>query len=243
MQGDKDQANFAKIIDLIQKSRKGKTLGVFAKDKMSSEFIDLWKAALTSAKLEPTVDVSAAFAYIMSLKDDHEINLTKRASQMSVDVYSKYLRQQIMEVIDSDKKIRHNKLSEMVEEAFQNKKYVGQNTDTSQVESCYPTIIQSGGNYNLKFSVQSDKNTLDFGTIVCMLGARYKSYCSNIVRTLMVNPSEEQKEIYSFLVNLQEHIIEKLRDGVKLSDVHNEGMNYATEHKRDLVKNLTKSFG
>lgn len=243
MQVDKDQANFAKIIELIKKSREGKNLGIFAKDKATSEFVDLWKAALTSAKLDSTVDVSPAFAYLMSLKDDHEIGLTKRASQMSVDVYSKYLRQQIMEVIDSDKKIRHNKLSDMVEEAFQNKKYVGQNTDTTQVESCYPTIIQSGGNYNLKFSVQSDKNTLDFGTIVCMLGARYKFYCSNIVRTLMVNPSEEQKEVYTFLVNLQEHIIDKLREGVKLSDVYAEGVNYAMEHKKDLVKNLTKSFG
>ncbi|XP_003747374.1 FACT complex subunit SPT16 [Galendromus occidentalis] len=241
--GDKDQANFSKITDLIKKSRDGKTLGVFAKDKITSDFIELWRAALSSAKLDSTVDVSPAFAYIMALKDDHEIGLTKRASQMSVDVYSKFLRQQIMEVIDSDKKIKHSRLSEMVEEAFQNKKYVGQNTDTHQVDSCYPAIIQSGGNYNLKFSVQSDKNTLDFGTIVCMLGARYKNYCSNIVRTLMVNPSEEQKEIYTFLVNLQEHVIDKLRDGVKLSDVHAEGMKYAAEHKKDLVKNLTKSFG
>jgi nucleosome binding factor SPN SPT16 subunit len=55
---------------------------------------------------------------------------------------------------------------------------------------CYPAIIQSGGNYNLKFSVVSDKNVLHFGAIVCSLGARYKSYCSNIVRTLLVNPSD-----------------------------------------------------
>lgn len=198
---------------------------------------------MKSAKIEATSDVSAAFAYIMALKDDQEISLTKRASQMSVDVYSKYLRQQIMEIIDSDRKVRHNKLSENVEQAFQNKKFVGQNTDTSQVESCYPTIIQSGGSYNLKFSVTSDKNTLHFGTIVCMLGARYKYYCSNIVRTLMVNPSEEQKDIYTFLVDLQEHIIEKLKDGVKLSDVYTDGVTYATEHRKGLIENLTKTFG
>lgn len=242
-QSDKDKGNFEKIIESIGKSREGKALGVFSKDKFKSEFIDLWKDALRAAKIENTVDISPALAYVMSLKDDHEISLTKRASQMSVDVYSKYLRQQIMEIIDSDRKIRHNKLSEMVEEAFQNKKFVGQNTDTSQVESCYPAIIQSGGNYNLKFSVQSDKNSLDFGTIVCMLGARYKYYCSNIVRTLMVNPSEEQKEVYTFLVDLQEHIIEKLRDGEKLSDVYVEGVKYATDHRKDLLENLTKNFG
>lgn len=42
----------------------------------------------------------------------------------------------------------------------------------------------------MKFSVVSDKNTLHFGVIVCSLGARYKSYCSNIVRTLLVNPTK-----------------------------------------------------
>lgn len=71
-----------------------------------------------------------------------------------------------------------------------NRKYVT-GVDVSQVDMCYPAIIQSGsGPYNLKFSVVSDKNILHFGVIVCSLGARYKSYCSNIVRTLLVNPTK-----------------------------------------------------
>jgi len=76
-----------------------------------------------------------------------------------------------------------------VESAITDKKYVT-GVDTSQLDMCYPAIIQSGGNYNLKFSVVSDKNILHFGAIVCSLGARYKSYCSNIVRTLLVNPTD-----------------------------------------------------
>jgi len=76
-----------------------------------------------------------------------------------------------------------------VESAITDKKYVT-GVDTSQLDMCYPAIIQSGGNYNLKFSVVSDKNVLHFGAIVCSLGARYKSYCSNIVRTLLVNPTD-----------------------------------------------------
>lgn len=85
--------------------------------------------------------------------------------------------------------------------------------DPSQLEFCYPPIIQSGGNYSLKFSATrylifliqfvlnvfviniiiffSDKNTLHFGVIICSLGIRYKSYCSNLIRTILVNPTEE----------------------------------------------------
>jgi nucleosome binding factor SPN SPT16 subunit len=84
--------------------------------------------------------------------------------------------------------VKHSKLAEGVESAVSDKKFVS-GVDTSQVEMCYPAIIQSGGHYNLKFSVVSDKNVLHFGAIICSLGARYKSYCSNIVRTLMVNPT------------------------------------------------------
>lgn len=49
-------------------------------------------------------------------------------------------------------KVRHSKLAESVEKAIEEKKYLG-GADPSSVEMCYPPIIQSGGNYSLKFSV------------------------------------------------------------------------------------------
>ncbi len=48
-------------------------------------------------------------------------------------------------------KVKHSKLSEGLESALNDDKYVA-NTDTNYVEMCYPAIVQSGGNYNLKFS-------------------------------------------------------------------------------------------
>jgi len=47
--------------------------------------------------------------------------------------------------------VKHSKLAEGVENAATDKKYVS-GVDTSQVDMCYPAIIQSGGNYSLKFS-------------------------------------------------------------------------------------------
>jgi len=49
------------------------------------------------------VDLSVAFAYLVSVKDDQEIQTTKKSSLISVDVFNKYLKDQIMEVIDSEK--------------------------------------------------------------------------------------------------------------------------------------------
>ena len=47
--------------------------------------------------------------------------------------------------------MRHAKIAEQVEAVINDSKYVPQN-DKQLVEICYPAIIQSGGNYNLKFS-------------------------------------------------------------------------------------------
>ena len=48
--------------------------------------------------------------------------------------------------------MKHSKIADQVEEALQNKKYVT-GVDHAHLDMCYPPIIQSGGNYSLKFSV------------------------------------------------------------------------------------------
>lgn len=185
-------------------SKSGKTVGAFTKDEFPDEFCELWKKALKDESFE-MIDVSAAIAYIMCPKEEPEILTVKKACIVSVDVFTKYLKDNIMEIIDSDKKVKHSKLAEGVESALSDKKYVT-GVDTSQLDMCYPAIIQSGGNYSLKFSAMSDKNHLHFGAIVCSLGARYKSYCSNIARTLLVNPTETIQGNYNFLLELEEEI-------------------------------------
>ncbi|KOX81395.1 FACT complex subunit spt16 [Melipona quadrifasciata] len=238
---DEDKANFVKLIEIIKQSKKGKTLGVFSKENYPGAFMDAWRATLKSESFD-TVDVSAAAAYVMCPKEDAEIHTIKKASLVSVDVFTKYLKDQIMEIIDSDKKVKHSKLAEGVDAAITNKKYVT-SVDVTQVDMCYPAIIQSGGNYSLKFSVVSDKNTLHFGVIVCSLGARYKSYCSNIVRTLLVNPTKSIEDNYNFLLQLEEEILKKLVAGVKISEVYETGVKYVKDEKPEMIDHLTKHFG
>jgi hypothetical protein len=49
------------------------------------------------------VDVSADIAYVMAPKEEPELLIMKKACVVSVDVFNKYLKDQIMEIIDSDK--------------------------------------------------------------------------------------------------------------------------------------------
>ncbi|KAJ8681349.1 hypothetical protein QAD02_017136 [Eretmocerus hayati] len=238
---DEDKANFAKLVGIIKDSRKGKTVGVFAKDNYKSAFAEAWKSAFKKESFE-TIDVSGSMAYVMCPKEDVEILTVKKACLVSVDVFSKYLRDQIYEIIDNEKKVKHSKLADGVDAAVTDKKYVT-GVDTSQIDMCYPAIIQSGGNYSLKFSSVSDNNILHFGVIICSLGARYKGYCSNIVRTLLVNPTKTIEENYNFLLQVEEEIIKKLTAGTKLCDVYDTAMKFVKEEKPKLIDNLTKNFG
>lgn len=238
---DKDKGNFEKLVEIMKASKKGKTIGVFVKDVFPGEFCESWRAYIKGKEFEQ-VDVSGALGWIMCVKEESEILTVKKACLVTVDVFNKYLKDHIMEIIDADKKVKHSKLAEGVEQALTDKKYVS-GVDMSQLDMCYPPIIQSGGSYSLKFSAVSDKNHLHFGAIVCSLGVRYKSYCSNIVRTLLVNPSEKLQDQYNFLVNLEEEMLKVLIPGKKLSDVYEIGMQYAKKENPSLVDKLTKTFG
>jgi len=52
-------------------------------------------------------------------------------------------------------KVKHAKLADGVEQALKNKKFIPSGIDASQLDMCYPAIIQSGGKYSLKFSTVS----------------------------------------------------------------------------------------
>uniref|UniRef100_A0AAQ4PLU2 FACT complex subunit n=1 Tax=Gasterosteus aculeatus aculeatus TaxID=481459 RepID=A0AAQ4PLU2_GASAC len=238
---ESNKANFDKMIEAIRGSKQGKTVGFFSKDKFPGDYMKSWNDTITAEGLEK-VDISAVVAYTMAVKEDGELALMKKAAAITSEVYSKFFKERVMEIVDADEKVRHSKLAESVEKAIEEKKYLG-GADPSTVEMCYPPIIQSGGNYSLKFSVVSDKNHMHFGAITCAMGIRYKSYCSNLVRTLMVDPPQEMQDNYNFLLQVEEELLKHLKHGVKISDAYNAVQDYVKKEKSDLVSKLTKNLG
>ncbi|KAK2508479.1 hypothetical protein MC885_002120 [Smutsia gigantea] len=241
---EKNESNknsFDKMIEAIKESKNGKKIGVFSKDKFPGEFMKSWNDCLNKEGFDK-VDISAVVAYTIAVKEDGELNLMKKAASITSEVFNKFFKERVMEIVDADEKVRHSKLAESVEKAIEEKKYLA-GADPSTVEMCYPPIIQSGGNYNLKFSVVSDKNHMHFGAITCAMGIRFKSYCSNLVRTLMVDPSQEVQENYNFLLQLQEELLKELRHGVKICDVYNAVMDVVKKQKPELLNKITKNLG
>ncbi|XP_010071418.1 PREDICTED: FACT complex subunit SPT16-like, partial [Pterocles gutturalis] len=157
---ESNKSNFEKMIEALKSSKGGRRLGVFSKDKFPGDFMRSWNECLNKENFEK-VDISAAVASTMAPKEEGELHLMRKAAAITSEVFSKFFRERVMEIVDADEKVRHSKLAESVEKAIEEKKFLA-GADPSAVEMCYPPIIQSGGNYNLKFSVvRSSLNQLE----------------------------------------------------------------------------------
>lgn len=75
------------------------------------------------------------------------------------------------------------------------------------------TITENVDFDHFKTLFSSDKNHMHFGAITCAMGIRYKSYCSNLVRTLMVDPTQEMQDNYNFLLQVEEELLKQLKHG------------------------------
>ncbi|KAA0199288.1 FACT complex subunit [Fasciolopsis buskii] len=240
-QTDSDKAGIQKLIHALAGSRKGKIIGIFEKDKFSSDLTKEFRKELDSGKFELR-DSSALFSEIFAVKDDAELSLIKKASDVTCNIFNKHLKEEIMDIIDYDKKIKHEKLSNGCHAALQKSNLIS-GLDPDSLEMCYDPIIQSGGKFNLKFSVESDDQALHFGTIICSMGVRYQSYCSNVVRSLLVNPTEEQSAHYAYLHDLLDWAISQIKPGGKISDFCEAIQAKVAAEKPELNDNLIKIFG
>lgn len=239
---DSNKENFNTVLDCLKSYS---SVGLFAKDKFPGDFYDecVNKIFKGEVKLEKH-DISPAIAYILAVKEETELQLIQKACNATETTYSNVLCKELTAIIDKEKKVPHKKLSNKLHEAIsKNSRRFLDGLDSNLVETCYNPIIQSGGNYNLRFAATSDDENIHYGTIVSSLGIRYKRYCSNISRTLMIDPSEEQKKNYEFLLRVSDEIINRLTDGIVLSDLYQQIVDFVKFEKPEFVDKLTKNFG
>lgn len=238
---DSNQTVFKDAIRLLFSSGDGHRIGCLPNEKYEGDFVKDWEKAVDKAGFEK-VDANLFIASVLAVKDDIELAILKKAAEISDQIFIKYLKEQFISIIENQKKVKHSKLSMGVEKALDNKNFVPE-SDQKLVEVCYSAIIQSGGNYCLKFSAESDENDLHPGTIISALGIRYKSYCSNLVRTIMFNPTVQMQQNYKLLLSLEEYLINALQDGVELCGLYKKIKKKCEDENSVMAEKLTPNFG
>jgi nucleosome binding factor SPN SPT16 subunit len=193
------------IVQMIQDLK----IGVVSKEQPAGKLVNEWNTAIEGANLN-TVDISAALATLLAPKDSVEVQNIKTASLITARTMTSYVAPYITSLIDNGKKQTHEKISESIESVLNDERKkarlkIDSPVNWKLVEWCYPPIVQSGGKYDLKPSAVSDGSNIHAGTVIVGFGTRYRSYCSNLGRTILINPEKvffnsfsKKKRIMSF---------------------------------------------
>lgn len=238
---DNDAGNFQKLVDLIRTA--DGEVGTVMKEKAQSGFGNSWSKIIEENKIKKS-DISMVLTNLLSIKDEKEIDLIRKSSEVTCEVCS-LTKKRIVEIIDKTKRVRHSDLSEEISKRVEHSKNQ-QNLSKYEVGSCYDPIVMSGGKYSFKWNHKSSEDYLhtQSGSIITSFGARLSNYCINLTRTMLIFPSDEMTNAYESVLSTQHAVISALKPGAKLSEVYEIGVDTLKKKDPKLAEHLyKKEFG
>lgn len=163
---------------------------------------------------------------------------------------TEFFVEEMSEILDKEKKVPHNKLSDLIDKKIDDGKFFPNNKaklpndfSAENLDWAYGPVIQSGGKFDLKLTAQSDNNNMSAGTIIAGLGLRYRTYCSILARTYLVDPTKAQESNYKLLLAVHETIIREAKEGVTAKDLYNKALGIIRSKKPDLEKYFLRNVG
>ena len=239
--GEDGAAQMRAILEALPGDDAG-PLGVPAKDKHDGAFFELWGRLVEEQGLA-TVDAGPGIAQLLAPKDAEEQVHVRKAANLSAQTMAKFFVPELEDIVDGEKRVKHHNFATRIEDAILDPKKVGLSLIQEKVDFCYSPIVQSGGEYNLKASAQSNERNMKFDVVTCALGARYANYCSNIVRTYLFEPTKEKEAKYAALLRAREAALGALRPGARLKDVYRAAADALQAAEEGLAARLTRSIG
>ena len=163
---------------------------------------------------------------------------------------TEFFVEEMSEILDAEKKVSHKKLTDMMDKKIDDGKFFPSNKAklpsdfrADNLDWAYGPVIQSGGRYDLKLTASSDDGNLSAGVIIAGLGLRYRSYCSMLARTYLVDPSKSQESNYKLLLTVHEAVIKEAKEGVTAKDLYNKAVGSIRSKKPDMEKYFVKNVG
>ncbi|PRQ48490.1 putative peptidase M24, FACT complex subunit Spt16p/Cdc68p, creatinase/Aminopeptidase P/Spt16 [Rosa chinensis] len=220
-------------------------VGHIAREAPEGKLLETWMDKLNSANFELT-DVTNGFSDLFAVKDSAELTNVKKAAFLTSSVMRSFVVPKLEKVIDEEKKISHSSLMDETEKTIVEPARIKVKLKADNVDICYPPIFQSGGGFDLKPSASSNDENLCYDStsvIICAVGSRYNSYCSNVARTFLIDANSTQSKAYEVLLKAQEAAISKLKAGNKLSAAYQAAISVVEKEGPELAANLTKTAG
>lgn len=220
-------------------------VGYIARETPEGNLLETWAEKLKNVNFQ-LGDVTNGLSDIFAFKDKEELVNVKKAAFLTTNVINNVVVPKLENVIDEEKKVTHSSLMEETEKAIVDPSKAGAKLKSDNVDICYPPIFQSGGQFDLRPSAASNDELLYYDSasvIICAVGSRYKSYCSNVARTFLIDANPLQSKAYEVLLKAHEAAISELKCGNKVSAAYLSALSVVEKEAPDLVPNLTKSAG
>ncbi|CAF1745882.1 unnamed protein product [Brassica oleracea var. botrytis] len=245
--GDDGNGPMDAVLRAIRDGKESQVVGHIAREAPEGKLLEKWTERLTNAKFQfQFVDITAGLSDLFAAKDGTEIINVKKAAYLASSVMKNVVVTKLEKVIDEERDVTHSLLMRLTEKAILDPTKAGVKLKPECVDICYPPIFQSGGKFDLKPSAVSNDDLLayDLGSIIiCAVGARYNSYCSNVARTYLIDATNLQSKAYEVLLKAHEAAINAMRRGRKLSSVYQAALSVVEKEAPELVDKLTKSAG
>ncbi|KAK6233297.1 hypothetical protein SCA6_003370 [Theobroma cacao] len=220
-------------------------VGHISRETPEGKFLETWDEKLKNAKFELS-DVTNGFSDLFAVKDETELTNVKKAAFLTSSVMRQFVVPKLEKVIDEERKVSHSALMDDTEKTILEPARIKVKLKAENIDICYPPIFQSGGEFDLKPSASSNDENLYYDStsvIICALGSRYNSYCSNIARTFLIDANSLQSKAYEVLLKAQEAAIDALKSGNKVSSVYQAAVSVVEKDAPELAANLTKTAG
>ncbi|PFH33812.1 putative transcriptional elongation factor [Besnoitia besnoiti] len=185
----------------------------------------------------------------MAVHTPVEIENIRSASIVSVAMMKTQIVNRIETVLDNEQHESHATIAGLAEKLLKDGKQVEKlrerhNIDPAEVDLLYSNV-QSGEAFDLRASAQPTTANLSQteGAIIISLGVKYKELCAALARTLLLNGTKEQKEMYSFTFELLQHVISLLKPGASFSGIYADTRAYIEARKPGLSEHFLKMAG
>ncbi|KAH7889938.1 FACT complex subunit SPT16 [Phlebopus sp. FC_14] len=240
-----------------------KRVATLVKESYTGKLISDWEQGISQVANKPEeVDIAPAMSALLAVKDDEELKIIRIAANLTSTLLIHHIVIKLETILDKEAKITHEQFASQIElrigtgDADDAKgpdmkvwsKGRGlSDVDWSSTEFCYTPIIQSRSTstgYDLRSTAESSPDPIAHkGVFLIAVGMRYKGYCANLGRSIIVDPSKEQEEIHNLLLSLQSELVREMKDGMTARDVYQRALEYVKEKSPQLEKNFVKNIG
>lgn len=95
----------------------------------------------------------------------------------------------------------------------------------------FPSIVGSGPNSTVLHHEVNNRQTVDGDLVVIDIGAEVERYTADVTRTIPVSGvfSEEQRDIYSLVLDAEQRALDIIAPGIEINDVHDTALSVIAE--------------